>query len=243
VLHAVIYRAQKQIHSFWFALSCLFAAFYDLASAGLYSVSDFENGIFWQQFQFSVIALLAISFIWYIWTFLRFRKNIIPIIFTVIFSLIFLITAFYSGPHMLSAEGGGTKIIGITSSMNLEIYEGLPGIVTYVELIMLFCSLLFFFLYALLNPGATFQNKTHRTIFLLAFLVFTISGINDIFVILRVYKFTYTFEYSYLVIIMFMSFIHIDAHLKLLKKTELDNTSLEEGIKQKWTQNYGHIFK
>jgi PAS domain S-box-containing protein len=66
-VHLHIYLRRRSVRvDLAFAVLCSAMGLYDLACAGLYSAPDLVAGAMWQRIQFALVALLLVSFIWFL---------------------------------------------------------------------------------------------------------------------------------------------------------------------------------
>lgn len=233
LIYIIIFTKSKQPFIAWFALTCLQIAGYDLATAGLYNADNFVTGLFWQRLQFATLNLVAISFLWFFWTFLQIRKNLIPTIISSIFLCLFFLGLTLDGPLTLSITSETPRLLSLGSQTTFEVYEGIPGLIYLIEYIAIFVGLIFLLLYSLVSKSVNLRNSKRKIIFMITFVTFTLFGVNDIFVGLGLYHFIYLIEYGYLFILFFMTYLLLDEHLQMFNEVSNLNTILEKRVKDR----------
>ena len=87
-----IKRPSEKIN-LYFSLLCFSVAYYQISCGGLYMSQSFTEGIFWQQFNFSGVALIAIFFTSFVYEYFN-RKSKIFLPRIIIFSIFIIIASF-----------------------------------------------------------------------------------------------------------------------------------------------------
>jgi len=229
----VFYLKTGEAEALWFAVTCIFVAGYDLTSAGLYSAQNYTDGMFWQRQQFAILNAVAVSFLWFFWSFLKLANRWIPAVISAVFILLLFMGIFLDASAVLSVDVETPRTIGVTGNIQFELYEGSPGTIYIIELGAIFMGLLFLAAYSILSRAEQLETGKRKNVFIVVFCVFSLCAVNDILVGMEAYNFIYLVEYGYLLIILFMAYILLDKHFSMMDEVKELNLKLEEKVTER----------
>ncbi|HPK45825.1 MAG TPA: hypothetical protein PLV62_12660, partial [Spirochaetota bacterium] len=232
VSYGIMYsRRRNEPENLWFAMMCCTIALYDIASAMLYiSPSPFQ-AVLYQRFQFALLACFIIAITWFIASLVHIRTNIVYSITAIM--VLFIISGFLlDSSYTLNPYNPYIKkfvFLGATITYN----EADPGILYIAQYIAMLVSgtYLMYKLFIWCRYG-----EAHIKILFVSLLVFLLASINDVCVGKGIYRFIYTIEYAYFIVIISMAYIlqsrFITLHKEIEQVTYLFNQKLLEQQKQ-----------
>ena len=232
VSYGIMYsRRRNEPENLWFAMMCGTIALYDIASAMLYiSPSPFQ-AVLYQRFQFAVLACFIIAITWFIASLVHIRTNIVYSITAIM--VLFIISGFLlDSSYTLNPYNPYIKkfvFLGATITYN----EADPGILYIAQYIAMLVSgtYLMYKLFIWCRYG-----EAHIKILFVSLLVFLLASINDVCVGKGIYRFIYTIEYAYFIVIISMAYIlqsrFVTLHKEIEQVTYLFNQKLLEQQKQ-----------
>ena len=208
--HAAIYLRQKERReNLTFALTCLTMALYDLFAAGLYNTTSAAQGVHWQRAQVATLALVGITFSWFVYDYLRPTSAVPAKTQTVLkcLSIYYVLTAVAG---MLDRSGLYRPLDRLDVKeiqffgRQITYYEMEPGPLTDLQSFVALAG----FVFLLWITARTYRRgyRKETSLLLLAMAFFFASAVNDTAVASGLYSFVYTLEYAYLAIVLLMTY-------------------------------------
>ncbi len=214
-----------------FAFSCLSVFIYDLTCAGLYNSTGLEQGIFWQRGNFVSASLISVSVIWFISDFTRTPIGKRAITLTLYFILMIPVSMLVNNEHVLTSAKPSIKNIEIRSLLNFTYYEGEPGILCSLLLIITIISFLYLIIILIRYNRNNPERKTVKII--VSFCLFFVGVFNDILVSSGMYNFIYLGEYAFMYIIIIMGYELQVHYVRLQLEVESLNVNLEHKVAER----------
>ena len=210
VYHIAIYFRQKeQRQHLTFALSCLTMGLYNLFAAGLYNSASAAQGVHWQRAQVASLALVGITFSWFIYDYLKPTSAVPAKTKTVLtwLSIYYTLSAIIG---MLDRSGlyrpvdrPDIKEIWLFGRQIIY-YEMESGPFTDLQSLVGLASFVFLLWITVRVYRRGYQKETRLLLLAMAF--FFASAVNDTAVASGLYTFVYTIEYAYLAIVLLMTY-------------------------------------
>ncbi len=228
--HLLIYSRLKQRRAhLFFALSCIIISFYDILCTGLYNSGSVEEGILWARWQPTTLHLLAVFFLWFAIEFTSHEARKIPMACTLYF-LAVTILGLMDLPGMFY-DPAQTSIKVITSPFGFSIiyYEFGPGYLSDIDGVTNLVTMAYIMWFAIKFYRAGHPQDARPLI--LVQLLFFLGAINDIMVALGVYQFIYLVEYTYMAMVLFMTFVLSRSVVNSAVMEEVLQHHLDETIK------------
>ncbi len=188
-------RLRERREHLAFAVTCLFAALYAAATAGLYSAEKSLDGQFWQRLQVTVIIYAAIAFVWFIWLYTGQMSTFVRNTFSVYYALSSVILWFDRSGFSWPADRPSVKHIDLPFGYQVVYQEMSPG--PFVEITS---AIGLVFLAYILRACLRFYRsgeKDKGRVLLWAISLFVFGVANDMAVTVGMYKFIYLIEYAY----------------------------------------------
>jgi PAS domain-containing protein len=203
--HLLIYFRRKQHREdLTFALLCLATGCYDVFCAGLYNASSVVEGAQWQRLQFIALAFLATSFLWFASDYTGQKPGIITYLFTAYYALAVIVQSVDRSHLTWLVDQPAIKTITLPFGHQITYYEATLGVFTAVQGLMGMVVSTY-----ILWISARFYRRGHRREalpLLLALGFMYAAALNDTLVSQGVYQFSYAIEYSYLAVILLMTY-------------------------------------
>lgn len=203
VWYYVYSRRRNEPENLWFAMMCGTIALYDIASAMLYISPSPFRAVLYQRFQFAVLACFIIAITWFIASLVHIRTNIVYSIAAIM--VLFIISGFLlDSSYTLNPYNPYIKkfvFLGATITYNEARSPGILYIAQYIAMLVA-GTYLMYKLFIWCRYG-----EVHIKILFASLLVFLLASINDVCVGKGIYRFIYTIEYAYFIVIISMAYI------------------------------------
>lgn len=208
--HVAIYlRQNERREHLTFALSCLAMGLYDLFAAGLYNTTSTVEGVRWQRAQVATLALVGITFSWFIYDYLR-PTSAVP-------AKTKTVLGCFSIYYALSAIAGMLDRSGLYRPMDqpdvkeiqffghqITYYEMNPGPLSDLQSLVTLAGFIFLLWITVRVYRRGYRRETRLLLLAMAF--FFVGAVNDTAVAFALYPFVYTLEYAYLAIVLLMTY-------------------------------------
>jgi len=228
LFHLILFTLRRNHYqALAFSLLSFSVAYYQISCAFLYQSETIYEGIFWQKFNFSGIALIAITMAWYIHLHTREKRNTLPQAISVIFSL-FFIAAFIPSQYTLSIQTVAPRTIQVGGTIVARFYEAVPGLVLMIQ--YAFTVVLFFWYLRKLFRFYSLQKTKEDKYLLISFIIFFLSGLNDILIGANVYTFLYTTEYAFMFLVLAITYSLTMRYVNLTNEIHALNRDLEAKV-------------
>lgn len=221
-----------------FALMCFLIALYDIFCVGLYNAESITQGIFWQRLQFASLAVFCSAFSNFAY-YLTGEKRIWAYKSMGIYFLLLAVLGFsMHNAYTLTVENPMIKNIRLGSVIGLTYYESKPGLVYMVQ----YFSMMAGFGFILYRLIVEFRQGDRRNLpILLSLGIFFLAALNDVFVGTAVYSFIYLVEYTFLFIILSMSYVLLSRFIDLHNEVRDFNVHLETQVEERTQQLQGTL--
>jgi PAS domain S-box-containing protein len=208
--HLLIYLRQKeQRQHLTFALTCLTVSLYDLFAAGLYNTTSAAQGVHWQRAQVATLALVSISFAWFVYDYLK-PTSAVPAKTRIVLIGLSLYFALAAVTGILDRSGlyrpldrPDVKEIPFFGQQ-ITYYEMTPGPLTNLQSLVGLAGFVFLLSITVLVYRRGYRQETRRLLLAMGF--FFVGAVNDTAVATGLYPFIYTMEYAYLAIVLLMTY-------------------------------------
>ncbi len=179
-----------------FATTCLFVAVYTTATAGLYSVTTPEEGMYWQRAQVSAAIFSALAFLWFIYWYTGQMSAFARNTFSIYYAISALVLWFDQSGLSWAGQRPSVKEIDLPLGIEVVYYEVAPGPLVEITIgiglvflaYVLWCCLRFY------RVG----QKAKARVLLWAISLFVFGVVNDMAVTVGAYEFVYLIEYAYI---------------------------------------------
>lgn len=224
--HLFFYFIRKESKlNFYFALLCFSIGLYDVACVGLYNSFSVSSGIFWQKCQYFAIQLSIVSFLFFTY-YLVGRKHDRVTKFSLIFmSVMFVLGIVFNG-HIFSLSDPIVRSVG-GRFFSVTYFEARPAVLMNIGYVFLLIVMLYT-LFLLIRE----RRKELLPLFI-GFCVFSISSVADVLIGAELFRFVYTAEYAFLVIIFMMDYALLRRFVGLFFEIENINVKLEEKVAER----------
>lgn len=214
-----------------FSFCCLSVFIYDLTCAGLYNSANIYEGIFWQRGNFVSTSLVSVSILWFISDFTDARIGKRASALTLFFFSMIPVVMLTDNELVLTASHPSIKHITISSFLNFEYYEGKPGILC--TLLLVVSIITFIYLIGILINYSRTNSRRKALKIIISFCIFFAGVFNDILVTSGLYNFIYVSEYVFMYIIAIMGY-ELQLNFVLLQnEVEKLNQNLEIKIAER----------
>ena len=226
-------RMREKKKKMAFALICFAITMYDIFCVGLYNAESIIQGIFWQRLQFASLALLCSAFSIFTY-YLTGKKN--RLLFTIIclYFLIFLVLGFsMNNTYTLTNENPMLKTVKLGNLIDITYYEADPGLLYILQYISMMAGFIFILYLAVVD----LRSGNWRILpILIALVFFFLAALNDVLVGMAVYSFIYLLEYTFLFIILSMSYLLLNKFIDLHDEVKDFNARLEVQVEERTEQ-------
>ncbi len=214
-----------------FAMSCFSAFIYDLTCAGLYNSINISEGMFWQKGNFISTSLVSVSILWFISDFTAARIGRRAAALTMYFLIMIPVILLVNNELVLTPASPSIKHIKIGSLPDLTYYEGRPGFLCTLLLLVVIITFLYLIRMLIRYSGLNPDRKAAKII--ISFCIFFAGVSNDIFVAYGYYNFIYISEYAFMYIIIIMGY-ELQVHfVRIQKEVESLNVNLELKVNER----------
>ena len=202
--HLLIYfRRMQNLRDLTFAILCFAVGFYDLHCVGLYNVTSVADGCTWQYGQFVCLTLISMAFVWFVVVYTGSRQRVVPMLLTAFFVFAFIMGLVDRGGLVWDPEQPSVKTLQLPVNLTLTYYEVAPGIVAYLQTAIGFLGFLYLFWLTVRFSRAGHERRARPL--LVAMGLFFVGTINDAAVSGGIYPFVYLIEYSYMGMVVLMT--------------------------------------
>jgi PAS domain S-box-containing protein len=203
--HLLIFvKRRSHREDLYFALTCFATCAYDLLCAGLYDAASAQAGAWWQRGQFIALACFTTSFLWFAAEYTGLKRRLPVFLFTAFFAAALLIQAVDRSQLTWVLTDPSIKEILLPFGLRVTYYEARLGWFTTIQGLSGLAASTFIFFLAVRFYRHGPRGKAGPLLIPMA--VLYLAAINDTAVSQDLYRFIYLIEYSYLVLIMFVSF-------------------------------------
>ena len=220
-------RRRKDAENLSFSLTCFSIMLYDIFCACLYSASSPEQGMFWQRFQFAILAIFTVSMSWFVYHFTKYPSKRPFIFITAVLAIFFVAGIAVRNELTLSLSHPLPRTFSLWG-MAIAYNEVDPGIIYSIQSVFMMMAAIFVF-YVLAKDYFN-QERSHSLPILVAMLLFFAAAINDFLVGLNIYASIYLMEYAYLAILLSMAHVLQDRFISLHREVEELTQQLEEKV-------------
>lgn len=229
VYHLMLhFRLHERKVDLAFAVMCFVLAIYDVASAGLYSVSSVANGMVWQRLQFVALAATSILILWFVSEFIERKNRWLDYLFSGYFSVQIVVLALdYSALTIIPrSEGYSFAFLGL---FPLTYYEGRLGVLTIAQSI----AGLFLCMYVLVSMVQHYvrtktSSKAESKPILIGIIILIVGVVNDTLVSERLVKSIYMIEYAYLGFVVCMGYSLSNRYLRMHKALKVVTENMRQ---------------
>jgi methyl-accepting chemotaxis protein len=198
-----------------FALTCFSMVLYDIFAVCGYNSHALAEGILWQRAQVATLSLIGATFIWFTVDYAGFRTRRWRNFFAVYFILSSGVILFDRTGICFQLDKPAIKAISLPFGLGITYYEVASGWMTTVLSGMGFLV----FVYAFWIGLNLYRRDKNRARPLLAScVVFCIGMCNDALVQMQVYQSIYLVEYTYMAIVLMMTYF---LSLEVVKSAEI----------------------
>lgn len=196
-------RRREHRQDLTFALTCIAAGCYAIFCAGLYNASSVAEGGRWQQAQGIALALLALSYLWFVADYTGQVSRRALYAFSA-YLILAAVAGIAASELTWAFDQPSIKNISLPFGIEITYYEATPGPLINLQSVM---GLLLGF-YVLRSAVRFYQSgqQSKARPLLVAMVFFFLSVINDTAVNSGLYSFVYTIEYAYLAIVLLMAY-------------------------------------
>ncbi len=207
--HLLIYPRQRlERQHLTLALTCAMMGLYDVFSAGLYNATTAAQGVHWQRAQVAALALLSITFPWFV---VDYFARISPLssrtkkwigAFSVYFALAAVVGMLDHSGLVRPLDRPAVKEIQLLWGDQIVYYEMEPGPLTNLQSMM---GLILFIYILWLSVGIHQKGHPEARPLLGALILFFVAVLNDTAVAMGLYPFVYVMEYAYMGMVLLMT--------------------------------------
>ncbi len=227
---SVFLKRRKPLEHLPFALLCFSVTMYDVFSIGLYNSRSLVEGIVWQGLQLQTADVMSIFLIWFVILFTGRRPRVL-VPFALWFALL-LGASLLLGPDLtLSPLRPSIKHIIVPGFLQVTYYEGELGAVYLAGLASSLAA--YVYLLVLLTRGQSQTGRKGSLVIVAGLLAYFAGVVNDILVASRVYPFLYLSEYSFMIIVLAMSYVLLSEFVSLYRAVEEANRNLEARVEER----------
>jgi diguanylate cyclase (GGDEF)-like protein len=227
---SVFLKRRKPLEHLPFALLCFSVTMYDVFSVGLYNSRSLAEGIFWQGLQLQTVDVISIFLIWFVLVFTgKKQKTWIP--FVLWFALLLGASLFLDPDLTLSPLRPSIKRIVVPGFLRVTYFEGELGAVYIVALASSLAA--YIYLLVILIRNQSEARKKGSLVIVAGLLAYFAGVVNDILVASRIYPFLYLSEYSFLIIVLAMSYVLLSEFARLHQAVEEANRNLEAKVEER----------
>ncbi len=229
--HLLIYsRLKQQRAHLFFALACIVVSFYDILCTGLYNSESVEEGFLWARLQPTALHLLGVFFLWFAIEFTSYKARKLPLAFTFYFLAVTILGLINLPGMFYDPTQTSIKVITLPFELSIIYYEFGPGYLSDLDAVIMLATMAY-----IMWLGIKFYRAGHpqdaRPLILVQFLFF-FGAVNDLMVAsFGVYQFIYLVEYTYMAMVLFMTFVLSRSVVNSAVMEEVLQHHLDETIK------------
>jgi len=227
---SVFLKRRKPLEHLPFALLCFSVTMYDVFCIGLYNSRSLAEGIFWQGLQLQTVDVISIFLIWFVLVFTG-KKQKILILFALWFALLLGASLLLGSDFTLSPLRPSIKHILVPGFLQVTYYEGELGIAYLASLASSLAA--YIYLLVLLIRSQSQAGRKGSLVIVAGLLAYFAGVVNDILVASRVYPFLYLSEYSFMIIVLAMSYVLLSEFVSLYRAVEEANRNLEARVEER----------
>jgi PAS domain S-box-containing protein len=186
-----------------FALTCFANGVYDIFCAGLYNTTSVAEGVQWQRLQFITLALLNITFLWFILVYTHQNPQKAAYAITAFLMIAMFVQALDRSNLTWLVNQPAIKAMLLPFGLKVTYYEATLGIFTTIMGLMGLVVATY-----ILWIGIRYYRRGYRresTPLLIALCFMYLTAINDTAISDGLYQFVYTIEYGYIAMILLMA--------------------------------------
>jgi len=227
----VFFRGRRSPAHLPFALLCISVAVYDVFSIGLYTSSSVAEGVRWQTFQLDTMDAISICITWFVAVYANRAGSRILRVVAAWFVIVFVVSLF-AGPDLtLSPLRPSLKTITIPGVPPITYYEGQLGIVYLAGIAS--AVLVYVYLLAILVREYVRSHAAGLLVVIVGMSTYFLGVANDSLVAARVYQFVYLSEYSFMIVVLTMSWVLLSELVMLYHRIEEANATLEARVEER----------
>ncbi len=209
----------------WFAILCFFTGIYDFLCTGLYLSMSTPEGVLWQRAQFLITQLFPLTFIWFLYEYISApRKQVIKFI-TIGLVSFFCLSLLAPMEWIFNLDSPLTKVVIFTPDLIVTYYEVESGVLSGVINGIYFTIGIYFFYFIVQYYR---QHRKEARLFVAAFFVYFLCGLNDLFVMGGIFNTIYLIEYGYIALIILMNFRLSRSFVNTLTKMYSDASEISK---------------
>jgi PAS domain S-box-containing protein len=186
-----------------FALTCFVNGVYDIFCGGLYNATSVANGVQWQRLQFITLALLNITFLWFILVYTHQKPQMTAYAITAFLTIAMFVQAIDRSELTWVVNPPAIKEMSLPFGLKVIYYEATLGIFTTIMGLMGLVVATY-----ILWIGIRYYRQGHKresTPLLIALCFMYLTALNDTAISDGLYQFVYTIEYGYIAMILLMA--------------------------------------
>src|SRR4030042_2665874 len=224
---SVFLKRRKPLEHLPFALLCFSVTMYDVFSIALYSSHSLADGVFWQGRQLQTGNIISIFLIWFVIVFTeKKQKTLIP--FILWFALLLGASLLLGSDFTLSPLRPSLKHIIVPGLLQVPYYDGELGAVYLAGVASSLAAYIYLLVLLIRNQS---QARRKGSLVIVAGLLASFAGVvNDFLVASRIYPFLYLSEYSFMILVLLMSYVLLSEFLRLYQAVEEANRNLEAKV-------------
>ncbi len=229
--HLLLYsRLKQQKAHLLFALACIVVVIYDILCTGLYNSGNLTEGISWGRWQPMALHIFALFFLWFAIEFTSNKGRKIPMACT-IYYLAVTVVGLADLPGMFyDPTQTSIKVITLPFGTSITYYEFGPGYFSDIDGVISLATMVYV-MWLAIHFYRSGHPQDARPLILVQSLFF-IGAINDIIVAsFGVYQFIYLVEYTYMAMVLFMTYVLSRSVVNSAVMEEVLQHHLDETIK------------
>jgi len=231
IYHLLIYSRLKLLRfNLTFALLCISVAIYDFFTAGAYLSTSVTEGMWWSRAQIATLHTCGIALLWFLVDYTNHKPRKMLYGFAITLLILAILSALNPFNILQDPSRPIIKNIQLMPGLEINYYEVQSGILSVIQgwlTILLFCYIAII----ILKYYRTGHNKEAKPLFMVITLLF-LGVFNDAAVEIGLIQTLYLLEYTYIVMIIYMTYV--------ISKNVVDAAVLEQALRESETR-YRHI--
>ncbi len=227
----VFFRGRRVPAHLPFALLCVSVAVYDVFSIGLYTSSSVAEGVRWQKLQLDTMDIISVCITWFVARYTNRTGSRILRAVAGWFALVFIVSLVAGPDFTLSPLRPSIKTIAIPGLPLITYFEGELGIVYLAGIAS--AVLLYVYLLAVLVSNYVRSRTRGLLVVIVGMSTYFLGVANDSLVAARVYPFIYLSEYSFMIVVLTMSWVLLGELAQLYHRIEDTNATLEARVEER----------